>query len=835
MLTSANKTFNNDTIFVEVILPLHLPSTFTYRVPREFVEQILVGQRVAVQFGSKRIYSAIVADIHNRIPKVQSVKYVLAILDFQPIVLAKNIAFWRWIASYYCCYLGDVMAAALPAALRLKSETKVIINPDFDGDISNLNKEEQLLISAISKKESVAIADISKATAIEVNILPIIQTLIRKKILTTDEELYDRYEPKKESVVMLAEKYRNDSNNKDTENTVLQQLFTEFESNKKYEKQYQALLAYFSLRQNGDWNVKKLDLIEHNISSNTLNTLIKKKILVSTKKIVSRLKKTPASAELYDLTLTDEQKKIFDNILSLPNNKVSLLHGVTASGKTEVYIKLIEQTLKANKQVLFLLPEISLTAQLVSRLEKYFGENVGVYHSRFSKEERAEIWSKVGEYKIIIGSRSAVFLPFSNLGLIIVDEEHDNSYKQSEPSPRYNGKDAAIWLGYQHNAKVILGSATPSIETYYNAQTGKYALFELKTRYGSVALPEILISDLKEAKRNGELYSIFSKLLLENINTALKNREQVILFQNRRGFAPSVQCEICGYIPKCPNCDVSLTLHKISASLNCHYCNFNQPLLKVCPQCGSAALKMFGFGTEKIEEELAIYFPNACIKRMDLDSTRSKNAYQKLILAFEKREIDILVGTQMLSKGLDFDNVSVVGILNADNLLAIPDFRSYEKAYQMLTQVSGRAGRRKKGKVIIQTCNPYHQVIRDVSEHNYLSMFNSQILERKVFKYPPFYKLVKIELSHVNKTILDAAATDYSKEIRHIFSSERILGPQEPPIAKIKNRYRMQVWLKLEANLSYSSAKTEILRLNEAFFSNEKYKSMKYFVDIDPQ
>ncbi|MDR0790768.1 MAG: primosomal protein N' [Bacteroidales bacterium] len=831
---------NVETLFVEVILPLHLPTTFTYRVPRECAGDITVGLRVAVQFGNKRIYSAIVSEVHNRIPKIQSVKYILAILDSEPIVSDKNIAFWRWIASYYCCYIGDVMTAALPAAFRLKSETKVIVNPDFDGDISLLDTTEQLILSSVSKQESVEISEISKVTAIEKDILPIIQNLIKKQILTTDEELYDRYKPKKEDVVLLLPKYREAAANED-KNSPLQQLFKDLESNRKHEKQYQALLSYFALRLNGNWEVRKADLLSRNVSQNTLNTLQKKEIFICKKKIRSRLSANAASLTLDQLSLTAEQETAFENIMLLPPNKVSLLHGVTGSGKTEVYIKLIEQTLKENRQVLFLLPEISLTAQLISRLEEYFGDKIGVYHSRFSKEERVEIWNKCKEsnlnnrYSIVIGSRSAIFLPFTNLGLIIVDEEHDNSYKQYEPSPRYNGKDAAIWLANQHQAKVVLGSATPSVETYYNCQTGKYALFELKKRYCSVPMPEILIADMKEAKRNGEVHSIFSKLLLDNIAMALQNKEQVILFQNRRGFAPSLQCEICGFVPKCPNCDVSLTLHKTSASLNCHYCDYNKALLKTCPQCGSAALRMVGFGTEKIEEELAIFFPNVRIERMDLDSTKGKNSYQRLITAFEKREMDILVGTQMISKGLDFDNVSTVGILDADSLLRFPDFRSYEKAFQMMTQVSGRAGRRKQGRVIIQTANPYHQAICDVSEHNFISMFNSQILERKVFKYPPFYRLVKIVLSHNDKSLLDAAVADYAAQIRQIFSSTRVLGPQEPLIGKVRNRYILQIWLKLEAKLSYSSAKEEILRLNETFLAADKHKTIRIVVDIDPQ
>ncbi|MDR1005255.1 MAG: primosomal protein N' [Bacteroidales bacterium] len=827
-------------LFVEVLLPLHLPSSFTYRIPREYYDDISVGQRVAVQFGGKKIYSGIVSEVHSRIPQVQNVKYILAILDLEPIISEKTITFWRWIADYYCCYIGDVLVAALPSAFRLKSETKILINTSFEGDISSLSNNEQSIFALLTAEKSYSIAEIAQKTALEKNILPIIQNLIKKNIIITEEELNEKFKPKQETFIYLTEDYRNDKES-DQKTSRLQDLFSQFEKNPKQKPQYLALLAYFSMREQGSWDVKKADLIAKNVSQNTINTLIRKGIMVCEKKNAIRFRQNATSIDVNNLTLTQEQQSVFDSIVRSPQNKVSLLFGVTSSGKTEVYIKLIRHTIAQNRQVLFLLPEIALTTQLILRLERYFGEKIGVYHSRFSSDERAEIFNKVKNpnkyqrYSVIIGSRSAVFLPFNDLGLIIIDEEHDISFKQSEQSPRYNAKDAAIWLAKEHSARVILGSATPSIESFYNCRQGKYNLFELKHRFLSIPLPQIIISDTKAAKTEGQMHSLFTKTLLDHIETALNHGEQVILFKNRRGYSPQVQCSVCGYVAKCPNCDVSLTLHKNLASLNCHYCDYNQPLIQTCPSCGSSFLKNIGFGTEKIEEELASFFPKARICRMDMDNTRQKNSYLKIITAFENRDIDILIGTQMVSKGLDFNNVSLVGVLDADSLLYFPDFRANERFFQLLTQVSGRSGRKKQGKVVIQTANPQKKAILDVQNNDYLSMYQEQIAERAIFHYPPFYHLVKITISHAEKPRLDAVTEDYFSQIRRIFSTERLFGPVEPQINRIRNRFLSQIWLKLEPNLSYSAAKTEILRLNEAFLADEKNKSVRIIVDIDPQ
>ncbi|MFV0598977.1 MAG: primosomal protein N' [Bacteroidales bacterium] len=819
------------TLFAEVILPLPLPCTYTYRVPLEWNDLVKKGQRVAVELGKKKIYSGIIQSIHQNAPKVSSVKYILSILDKEPIVSEVSLNFWQWVSNYYMCYLGDVMTAALPSSLRLKSETNIIINPDFDGDISNLNDDESKILELVSKKEAVSIDDIRTKTSIK-EILPILNSMIKKNIILTDEELKSKYRPKIEEYISLSPEYQTEEK--------LKELFEHLESKKTLKKQYEALLIFLSTAKYKDAEIKKSELTKlTNISLSSLQSLIKNNIFVVEKKLQSRL--TDRSLALIEnkLVLNDEQSDAYNQIIDNWDEKpVSLIHGVTGSGKTEIYIKLIQKVLEQGKQVLFLLPEIALTSHLISRLEKYFGNRIGVFHSRFSKEERVEVWNKVknpiktNRYDIILGSRSSVFLPFNDLGLVIVDEEHDSSYKQYDPSPRYNARDTAIVLAQIYGAKTILGSATPSLESYFNAKEGKYELLELKKRYSGTLLPEILVADVKEALKYKEMHSHLSKLLIDNITEALKNKEQVILFQNRRGFARYLQCEACGYVKSCKFCDVSLTYHKHTESLKCHYCGYTTTIDEQCSECGSHKIKMIGFGTEKIEEDLNIFFPDAVVARMDMDTTKTKNAYETIINDFQNRKIDILVGTQMITKGLDFDNVSVVGILNADSIINFPDFRSYERAFSQMVQVSGRAGRKfHRGKVIIQTFNPYHQSIRDVIDHNYTSMYESQILERKVFKYPPYFRLIKISLLHREKPTLEKFAGEFGIKLKEIFGG-RILGPEFPLIPRIKNNYTIEFWLKIEKDISISQVKSEIKILVEKFLSS--HSKLRIILDVDP-
>lgn len=820
-------------MFCEVILPLHLPQSFTYRIPQELCEYVKVGCRVAVQFGKKKIYSGIISELHNRVPNAYSVKFILDLLDCEPILSQENLTFWQWIADYYACYIGDVMTAALPVAFRLKSETKLLISPEFSGCADNLSEEELKVLDYIDKKKSVDIDSISKILKLN-STISTINKLLNKQILIADEQLFDKYSPKLEDYLVFGERCQTDAE--------LKKRIAELENSKSAKNQLDVLLRFISdYKKNGF--VKRIDFQQRNNALiNSLKTLIKKDILAIERLAYSRLKETNSKYSSDEIKLNSEQANAYKIITDSWNERpISLLHGVTGSGKTEVYIKLIAKALEEGKQVLYLLPEIALSTHLLNRLEKYFGSKVGVYHSRFSKDERVEIWNKVKDndfdksYRVIIGSRASIFLPFTDLGLIIVDEEHDSGFKQTEPSPRYNAKDAALYLAHTKGTKVVLGSATPSVESFFNAEIGRFNYVQLTKRYTESKLPDIQLIDLKECYKQNRMYSIFSEPLLVAIENALKEKSQVILFKNLRGFASSIRCEVCGWTAKCPNCDVSLTVHKHTSVLNCHYCGNNMPIPNECPQCHSHSLRMFGNGSEKIEEEIKKYFPNANVARMDLDTTKNKDSYKKIIDDFESGKTDILCGTQIISKGFDFDNVGLVGVIDIDNMLNFPDFRAYERSFSLLTQIAGRSGRSgKKGKAIIQTFNPYHKVFKDVCNNDYRAMYENQIVERKLFHYPPFYRLVKISLQSKSSKDLDDFAKLYSEKIRMIFGG-RILGPEYPPISKIRNLYIKNIILKLERTASYEKAKKEIMQLNEEILATHPSKQFRIITDIDPQ
>lgn len=818
------------TLFCQVLLPLHLPSSFTYRIPLELYDKIKVGVRVAVQFGQKKIYSGIVSEIHERVPEVATVKYVLEIIDLEPVITQTTLFFYDWVASYYMCYIGDVITAAMPALLRLRSESKLIVNPEFTAEIDSLTQRQLDILKIVDEKENISIDEVSEKLS-QKGILPEITKMVNEKILAIDEQLEEKYKPKLQPYVVLTSEYETAESKAE--------LIQTLSGKKTSENQLQTFLLFLKLSQ-GRGVVEKNAFQEKNHKS-ALQTLIKKQVFEIKHLVHSRLKQAKSSFDTSDIKLSFSQQRAFDSILlSWQTFDVTLLHGVTGSGKTEIYIKLIERVISQGRQVLYILPEIALSIQLLSRLEKYFGDKIGIYHSRFSKEERVEIWNKVKDtnkenrYQIIIGSRASIFLPFSDLGLIIVDEEHDNGFKQRESSPRYNARDAAIYLAKLHSSKVLLGSATPCMETYFNAQTEKYGYVQLNERYLNTPMPKIEIANMKEEYINKKNYSIFSSLLYENINQALDNHKQVILFKNQRGYASNVRCEVCGWVAKCPNCDVSLTYHKHSQVLNCHYCGLNLPIYNECPACHSHSLIQTGNGSEKIEEETQRFFPNARIKRMDLDTTRKKNDYLEIIQDFEKGNIDILCGTQIITKGLDFSNVGLVGVIDSDSLLYFPDFRAYEKTFDLLTQVAGRAGRLiEKGKVIIQSFNPNHQIFRDVLNYDYASMYKNQIIERKIFSYPPFVFLTKIIFQSADKEKLDSLCSEYSNQIRKIFA-QRILGPEYPPIYKVKGMFQKQFILKLEKTVSYSQAKKLIMQLNEEILSKKEYKNVRVIVDVDP-
>lgn len=838
------------TYFVDVILPLAVPNLYTYRVPYDLNEQIAIGKRVVVQFGKGKLYTALVRTIHEHPPKQYTAKYIDSFLDEHPIVNHIQLELWDWMSQYYMCTIGEVMIAALPGALRLASETKIVINPSFDQDkAQHLSDKEFLLMEALEVRNVLTLSDVSEIIELQ-TVYPVIKSLIEKGAVLIQEELKEKFKPRIESfigITAFADKEEN-----------LKQIFTTLE--KKAAKQLEVVIAYITLSKRYSkerQDVKKSALLQMVPGGEgAISALVKKNILEIYEKETGRF--AGLTHEVGTTSLNDLQQEIFFSIQqqfgwqqqeeknkSIQEKEVVLLHGVTSSGKTEIYVKLIEKALSQGKQVLYLLPEIALTAQIINRLRKYFGSSVGVYHSKFNEHERVEIWNNVldaerfqssgnAPFKLIVGARSALFLPFSNLGLVIVDEEHDTSYKQYDPAPRYNARDAAIYLAFLHKAKTLLGSATPSLESYFNAQEGKYGLAQIRQRFGGVQMPEICIADVKEATQKKLMKSHFSPLLLDTISQALEKKEQVILFQNRRGFAPQLECNSCAWVPQCVNCDVSLTYHKSSNQLRCHYCGYAVKPPSKCAACGDTDLKMKGFGTEKIEEELAIFYPNAKLMRMDLDTTRSKFAHQHIIQDFEDRNIDILVGTQMVTKGLDFDNVSVVGILNADSMLNFPDFRSFERSFHLMAQVAGRAGRKdKRGKVIIQTHNPDHSIIQEVIANDYESMYTGQLLDRKNFDYPPFYRLIELTIIHKDIDMVNAAAKELADALR-IHFSKRVLGPEFPLISRIRNLYHKTILLKIEREASVAKVKKIISDLLIQFKSSADYKAVRIQVDVDP-
>jgi primosomal protein N' (replication factor Y) len=815
------------TLFVEVILPLAIAKNYTYRVPFELNNLIAIGKRVVVQFGKSKLYTAVVAAITEHPPEKYEAKYLLEILDDRPVVTQQQLHFWKWLGEYYMCNDGEVMNAALPSALKLASETKIELNKEFEYDKATLHDKEFLIVEALEIQPELTISDIAKLLS-QKTVMPILKGLFEKNIINISEEVSDRYKPRKRTFLILSLVYQNQDN--------LKELFGILE--KRAPKQADAVLAYIKLARHQK-TISKNELIEESgAGASSIASLIEKEILIAEEKNVSRLYFEEEDLDA-NFELSIQQQEVLTSIKQQFEQKdVVLLHGVTSSGKTQIYIRLIEQMIAQGKQVLYLLPEIALTTHIIERLRQYFGASIGVYHSRFNDNERVEVWQKVlnNEYKVVLGARSSVFLPFADLGMIIVDEEHETSYKQFDPAPRYNARDAAIFLANMHQGKVLLGSATPSFESYFNARTHKYGFAELTERYGGVQLPTIEVVSIAEETKKKTIQSHFTSVLMADIQTALANKEQVILFQNRRGYAPVLLCKICAYTPKCINCDVSLTYHKHSGKLHCHYCGYKEDTPSICPACGSTHLEYRGFGTEKIEDELSIILPEARITRMDLDTTRSKNSLQNILNDLEEKKIDILVGTQMVAKGLDFADVTVIGIINADSLLKYPDYRANERSYQMLAQVSGRAGRRgKQGKVVIQTYDPSHRVIKQVIENNYNDLYFTEMEERKAFHYPPFYRIINLDIKHKNPEILHNQATYLGNQLRKHFGDERVIGPQVPLVSRIRNYYIQSIMLKFEKDgVSINKVKATIREVITQFQTTKLSKGSVVQPDVDP-
>ncbi len=818
--------------YVDVLLPLPLANWYTYSLPESLEGQVQTGSRVIVPFGKKKFYTALVANVHYCPPEGYEIKEVTEVLDTRPVLLSQQFRLWKWMASYYLCTMGDVYKAALPSGMKLESETIVTANPDYEAT-TPLTPREQQVLDLLTQDPEQCITQLEKRLNVTRNILPVINNLLAKGAISVKEELKRNYKPKTEIRVKLSPDCQTEER--------LHQLFDELGRAPKrlaLLMKYLELSGFFtdkaSLRE-----VSKKELLTRADATPTIfNGLVEKGIFETYLYEVGRLDREQTRTVAIN-PLNPAQQAAYDAILSHFREKnVCLLHGVTSSGKTEIYIHLIRQAIENGQQVLYLLPEIALTTQITERLKRVFGGRIGIYHSKFPDAERVEIWQKQlrpeGHYDIILGVRSSVFLPFHNLGLIIVDEEHETTYKQQDPAPRYHARDTAIMLASIYGAKVLLGTATPSIDSYHNALAGKYGLVTLNERYKDIRLPEIRIVDIKELARKKMMNGPFSPELLAAVRQALERHEQVILFQNRRGFAPMIECKVCGWVPKCKNCDVSLTYHKGLNQLTCHYCGYTYAVPRSCPACGSVELVNRGFGTEKIEDNIREIFPDAKVARMDLDTTRSRSAYERIIADFEAGKTHILIGTQMVSKGLDFDHVSVVGILNADNMLNYPDFRAHERAFQLMAQVAGRAGRHdKRGLVILQTKSPDLPVIHQVVTNDYKQMYEDQTAERQLFHYPPFCRFIYVYLKHRKEDVVTQAADTLAAWLRTAFG-DKVLGPDKPPVGRIQMLFIKKIVIKLDLNMSGTKVRDYLLSVQRQLIEDERFRSLVVYYDVDP-
>ena len=812
--------------YIDVILPIPLKQTFTYSVNKDEAGFLKQGHRVAVPFGKSKVYTAIVYQVHDQAPEGYKTKSIDQILDQTPIITPQQIKHWQWMASYYMCTLGEIVKAALPSAFLLESETVVSLCVNAAVDPAKISDAAYLVIEALRQRSPLHINDV-RAVLDSTQVVKVLKDLLDLGVIEVQEEMYEQYTPKLKKYIKVASLYQKQ-----------EQLSGLLESLSRAPKQKEILLQLFSLQAQ---TKKAVGVTSFQKASGAgpgaIKALVKKGILEEFYLKKDRIDYT-GDAPQSIMDLSDAQQQAYKEINTcFKEQDVVLLHGVTASGKTEIYIKLIEQQLSSDKQVLFMLPEIALTTQLISRLQYYFGEKIGVYHSKYSVNERVELWNNVLQNKakaqIIIGARSSLFLPFSNLGLIVVDEAHEPSFKQYNPAPRYQARDSAIVLARIHQGKLLMGSATPSLESYHNAKEGKYGLVSLNKRFGNIKMPTIELIDIKEKHKKKKMTGHFSDRLLEEIKVSLSNNQQIILFQNRRGFSPIVECKTCGSSPQCPNCDVSLTFHKYKNQLRCHYCGHNTPMQLSCMACGLETLDSKGFGTEQIETELVALFPDHTVARMDQDTTRGKHAYKKLIDRLENLEIDILIGTQMLAKGLDFRNVGLVGVMNADNLLNFPDFRAHERSFQLLLQVAGRAGRTKEqGRVLIQTYNPDHTILQQVSVNGYQEMYRVQTQERYDFKYPPFYRTIKITFKDRNLQKVESGAQWYAMALKQHLQ-DNVLGPEAPAVARVRNQYITGVLVKIPKSQSLQKTKNYIASVQRSFNAAKQFSSIRVTIDVD--
>lgn len=819
--------------YADVILPLPLENSYTYRIPPDLEQTVIPGCRVIVHFGKKRYYTAIVMEVHERgEDSPYETKEIYALLDATPVLRRPQLRFWKWIASYYLCKLGDVYKAALPSGLKLESETAVIYNEAFEAE-GPLRPAEQAVLDAFAGVLKLTVSELEKKTGLR-NVVPVVASLMAKGAVEVSEELKRGFVPKMQTFIRLAETYR------EVGTHALQTVFDDF---KRAKKQEHLLISFLELSHALNpalaRELSKKELLERSgCSPAILDGLLKRGVLESYEKEVGRLQVPVCRLQPLN-PLSEAQEKAYREIHAVFRAKeVCLLHGVTSSGKTEIYVRLIDEVLKMGRQVLYLLPEIAITTQITERLARLFGDKLLVYHSKFSDNERVEVWNRLlhtDEPMLVLGVRSSLFLPFKDLGLIVVDEEHENTYKQQDPAPRYHARNAALVLAGMHGAKTLLGSATPSIDSYFNASVGKYGLVELTVRYGDRLMPEIQTVDIKELKRKKIMKdTFFSPALVEKMSEALRKGEQAILFQNRRGFAPVIECKDCGWVPRCVNCDVSLTYHKFRGELVCHYCGYKILLPRQCPECQGTELRAMGFGTEKVEEEIAALFPSAKVGRLDFDTARTRAAYERIIADFEKGKTQILIGTQMVSKGLDFANVGVVGILNADNLMNFPDFHAHERAFQLMVQVSGRAGRRdKRGVVVLQTSQPDHPLIRMVERFAYKEMVRLQLGERSMFRYPPYYRMIVIVLRSRNDSVLQELSALYAEALRRRLG-ERVLGPVTPPITRVQALHIRKIVLKIEIAAAIAPVRAILEAVHAEMQRYLPFKQLIVHYDVDP-
>jgi len=819
-------------LYAQVILPLAVQGMYTYAVPESFQKKISRGSRVLVSFGKKRMYSAIVYALHHQAPEEFKPKKILDLLDEDPVVGEEQLQLWDWMSSYYMCSLGEVMRAAMPSGLRPESESKVRPNPQYKDD-RVLDSYERLLLEVVKDEGEVSIGNL-QLSGITKNPMTILKHLVERGAVEINE--FIRYSPSPRSISYLhfSESYRNEK----AMHALLDKL-------SRAHKQRELVEHLLELSGNSNleqaYPVRKKELRTIPGASGALRSLIKKGVLEEFEREEMDVGQGSDPEGQPIFRLNEEQNETLASIREqFKAHQTVLLHGVTSSGKTELYIHLIREILGKGKQVLYLLPEIALTTQIIGRIRRVFGKQVGVYHSRYSDSERVHVYRNLlgltddEPYGVVIGVRSAIFLPFARLGMIIIDEEHENTYKQHDPAPRYHARDTAQVLALYHNARVLMGTATPSFETLYNAKNQKFGYVELSRRYGNVEVPEMFVADIKQAIKRKQMVSHFTPELMKAMKECLERGEQFLLFQNRRGYSHYIVCNDCSYIPRCERCDVSLTYHRISGKLECHYCGYKENMPHQCPSCGGTNMSMKGFGTEKIEDELPLIFEGIRVGRLDTDTTRSLSKTRRLISHFEEGKLDVLIGTQMLSKGLDFSNVSLVGVLDADQMLHFPDFRAFERSYQLISQVSGRAGRRKsRGKVIIQTMEPDHPVIRFILAQDHMGLYEDQMEERQLFGYPPFRRMIRISFRHKIPSILDGATDLIAKDLKHVFS-DRVFGPQYPPVRKTHNYFTKQIILKIEREASFQRARELLKETLGQLAVNDVFRSVRISVDVDP-